>query len=319
MREKFLIHEKTKLNCWPRQVRGRSDEQVDVPKALAEVAVRLALDVNADAILALTETGKNCEPFVAEKLASLHGKGVKIIIATPDPEAYRKFSKSASFELIKLTARPQGRVSQVHHAIVCGLQKGILRSGERLVCLAGDGFADITDSLMVLDVAEDEPAIGLLESDSVLAAAVEIALELGRAGQSGRPVGTAFIIGESKAVLRLSRQLMINPFESYNANITDRVHWDLLKKYAVFDGAFVVDRNGFIVAAHRYLNAKARVKVPEGLGTRHLAVASMTAATHAKGVTVSGEDGIVRIFEFGVMKAKINPNSKIIECLRESL
>jgi DNA integrity scanning protein DisA with diadenylate cyclase activity len=45
----------------------------------------------------------------------------------------------------------------------------------------------------------------------------------------------------------------------------------------------------------------------------------MTAATHAKGVTVSGEDGIVRIFEFGVMKAKINPNSKIIECLRESL
>lgn len=300
-------------------MRGRSDEQVDVPRALAEVAVRLALDVNADAILALTETGKNCEPFAAEKLVSLHGKGVKIIIATPDPEAYRKFSKSASFELIKLTARPQGRVSQVHHAIVCGLQKGILRPGERLVCLAGDGFADITDSLMVLDVAEDEPAISLLESDSVLAAAVEIALELGRAGPNGRLVGTAFIIGESKAVLRLSRQLMINPFESYNANITDRVHWDLLKKYAVFDGAFVVDRNGFIVAAHRYLNAKARVKVPEGLGTRHLAVASMTAATHAKGVTVSGEDGIVRIFEFGVMKAKINPNSKIIECLRESL
>jgi len=188
-----------------------------------------------------------------------------------------------------------------------------------LVCLAGDGFADITDSLMVLDVAEDEPAIGLLESDSVLAAAVDIAFELGKAGPNGRPVGTAFIIGESKAVLRLSRQLMINPFESYNASITDRVHWDLLKKYAVFDGAFIVDRNGFIVAAHRYLNAKARVKVPEGLGTRHLAVASMTAATHAKGVTVSGEDGVVRIFELGRMTAKINPNSKIIECLRESL
>jgi len=291
---------------------------VDVPRALTEVAIRLALDVNADAILALTETGKNCEPLTTEKLVSQYGKGVKIIIATPDSEAYRKFSKCASVESIKLTARPQGRVSQVHHAIVCGLQEGILKPGERLVCLAGDGFADITDSLMVLDVAEDEPAIGLLESDSVLAAAVEIAIELGRAGQSGRPVGTAFIIGESKAVLRLSRQLMINPFESYTANITDQVHWDLLKKYAVLDGAFVVDRRGFIAAAHRFLNAKARVKVPEGLGTRHLAVASMTAATHAKGVTVSGEDGTVRIFELGRMVAKINPNSKIIECLRES-
>ncbi len=292
---------------------------MDVPRALAEVAVRLALDVNADAILALTETGKNCEQLTTEKLTGWHGKGVRIIIATPNQEAYRKFSKCASVESIKLTARPQGRVSQAHHAIVCGLQKGILKSGERLVCLAGDGFADITDSLMVLDVTEDEPAIGLLESDSVLAAAVELAFELGRAGQNGRPVGTAFIIGESKAVLRLSRQLMINPFRGYNANITDRVHWDLLKKYAMFDGAFVVDRSGFIVAAHRYLNAKARVKVPEGLGTRHLAVASMTAATHAKGVTVSGEDGIVRIFELGRMTAKINPNSKIIECLRESL
>jgi len=292
---------------------------VDVPRALAEVAVRLASEINADAILALTETGKNCEPLTTEKLASQHGRGVKIIIATPNQEVYRKFSKSTSVESIKLTARPQGRVSQAHHAIVCGLQKGILKQGERLVCLAGDGFADITDSLMVLDVAEDEPAIGLLESDSVLAAAVDIAFELGKAGPNGRPVGTAFIIGESKAVLRLSRQLMINPFESYNASITDRVHWDLLKKYAVFDGAFIVDRNGFIVAAHRYLNAKARVKVPEGLGTRHLAVASMTAATHAKGVTVSGEDGVVRIFELGRMTAKINPNSKIIECLRESL
>ena len=292
---------------------------MDVPRALAEVAIRLASEINADAILALTETGKNCESLTTEKLAGWHGKGVKVIIATPNQEAYRKFSKCSSVESIKLTVRPQGRVSQVHHAIVCGLQKGILKPGERLVCLAGDGFADITDSLMVLDVAEDEPAVGLLESDPVLAATVELALDLGKAVPNGRPVGTAFIIGESKAVLRLSRQLMINPFKSYSANITDRVHWDLLKKYAVFDGAFVVDKRGFIIAAHRYLNAKARVKVPEGLGTRHLAVASMTAATHAKGVTVSGEDGIVRVFEFGGMMAKINPSSKIIECLRDSI
>ena len=296
---------------------GRSDEKVDVPRALAEVAVRLAAEIKADAILALTETGKNCELFTSGEIAGWRSKGGRVIVATPNSEAYKKLSKFV--ESIKLTARPQGRVSQVHHAIVCGMQEGILKPGERLVCLAGDGFADITDSLMVLDVGEDEPAIGLLESDQVLAATVELALELGKSGPNGRPVGTAFIIGESKAVLRLSRQLMINPFKSYRANITDRAQWDLLKKYAVFDGAFVVDSDGTIVAAHRYLNAKARVRVPEGLGTRHLAVASMTAATHAKGVTVSGEDGTVRIFEQGKIMAKIDPSSKIIECLRESI
>jgi hypothetical protein len=297
---------------------GRSDEKVDVPRALAEAAMRLASEINADAILALTETGKNCEPFTAEKITS-HGKSVKVIIATPNLEAYRRLSRYPYVESLKLTARPHGRLSQAHHAIVCGLRKGMLKPGERLVCLAGDGFADITDSLMVLDVAEDEPAVGMLESDPVLAATVELALDLGKAAPGGKPVGTAFIIGESKAVLRLSRQLMINPFKNYSANITDRAHWDLLKKYAMFDGAFVIDKDGFIVAAHRYLDAKARVKVPEGLGTRHLAVASMTAATHAKGVTVSGEDGTVRIFELGNVVAKINPNSKIIECLKGSM
>jgi hypothetical protein len=290
---------------------------VDVPRALAEVAVRLASEINADAILALTETGKNCELFTS---SGLRGKSrLKIVVATSNPEAYRKLARDPSLRSIKLTALPEGRVSQVHHAVVCGMREGILRPGERLVCLAGDGFADITDSIMVLDVGEEEPAIGLLESDRVLAATVELALELGKGGPNGTPLGAAFMIGDSKAVLRLSRQLMVNPFKSYRANITDHVHWDLLKKYAMFDGAFVVDRDGTIIAAHRYLNAKARVRVPEGLGTRHLAVASMTAATMARGVTVSGEDGIVRIFEHGRIIAKINPGSKIIECLRESV
>lgn len=297
---------------------GRSDEKVDVPRALAEAAVRLASEINADAILALTETGKNCEPLTTEKITH-SGKAVKIVVATPNLEAYRKLSKYPYIEPLKLTARSTGRLSQAHQAIFCGIQKGVLKPGERLVCLAGNGFADITDSLMVVDVAEDELAVGMLESDPVLAATVEIAIELGKGGPNGKPVGAAFIIGESKAVLRLSRQMMINPFKNYTANITDRVHWDLLKKYAMFDGAFVIDKNGTIVAAHRYLNAKTRVKVPEGLGTRHLAVASMTAATRAKGVTVSGEDGTVRIFELGNVVAKINPNSKIIECLKGSV
>ncbi len=290
---------------------------MDVPKALAEVATRLASEVNADAILALTETGKNCGPLFENSLDT-HGKKVKIVLATPSHETYEKFGKNSRIKLIKLTARAQGRFGQVHHAMACGLQEGIFSPGERLVCLAGDGFADSTDAILVLQVSGYEPVIETVESDPVLAAAAEISLKLGRGALGGKLVGAAFIIGDTKAVLRLSHQLMINPFKSYLVNITDRKQWGLIQKYATFDGAFIVGNDGCVIAAERYLNADIKVEIPHGLGTRHLAVATMTAATKARGVTVSGEDGMVRIFRSGKIMTRIDPRSGIFEYLREA-
>lgn len=291
---------------------------MDVPKALAEAAAHLALEVKADAILALTETGKNCGPLFKKNLLGTHRKEVKVVLATPSHETYKKFGKSSRIKLIKLTARAQGRFGQVHHAMACGLQEGIFSPGERLVCLAGDGFADSTDALLVLHVSGYESVIETVESDPVLAAASEISLKLGRGALGGRPAGAAFIIGDTKAVLRLSHQLMINPFKSYLVNITDRDQWGLIQKYATFDGAFIVGDDGRVIAAERYLDADVKVEIPRGLGTRHLAVATMTAATKARGVTVSGEDGMVRIFKNGKIITRIDPRSGIFEYLREA-
>ncbi len=291
---------------------------MDVPKALAEAAAHLALEVKADAILALTETGKNCGPLFKKNLLDTHGKEVKVVLATPSHETYKRFGKSSRIKLIKLTARAQGRFGQVHHAMACGLQEGIFSPGERLVCLAGDGFADSTDALLILHVSGYESVIETVESDSVLAAASEISLKLGRGALGGGPVGAAFIIGDTKAVLRLSHQLMINPFKSYLVNITDRDQWGLIQKYATFDGAFIVGDDGRVIAAERYLDADVKVEIPRGLGTRHLAVATMTSATKARGVTVSGEDGMVRIFKNGKIITRIDPRSGIFEYLREA-
>jgi len=290
---------------------------VDVPKALAEAAARLALEINADAILALTETGKNCSPLFKKNLSGTRGREVKVVLATPSHETYKRFSGNPHIKLIKLTARAQGRSGQAHHAMACGLREKIFFPGERLVCLAGNGFADSTDALLVMQVSENESIMETVESDPVLAAATEISLELGKGASGGKPVGTAFVIGDSKAVLRISHQLMINPFKSYLVNITDRKQWELIKKYATFDGAFVVGNDGRVITAERYLNASIKVEIPHGLGTRHLAVAAMTAATKSRGVTVSGEDGMVRIFRSGKLVAKVDPHSGILESLRE--
>jgi len=290
---------------------------VDVPKALAEAAARIASEINADAILALTETGKNCGPLFKKNLFGTRGREVKVVLATPNHETYKRFSGNPYVKLIKLTARAQGRSGQAHHAMACGLRERIFLPGERLVCLAGNGFADSTDALLVLQVSGHEPMMEMVESDPVLAAATEISLELGKGTSGGRPVGTAFVVGDSKAVLRLSHQLMINPFKSYLVNITDRKQWELIKKYATFDGAFVVGNDGRVITAERYLNANVEVEIPHGLGTRHLSVAAMTAATKSRGVTVSGEDGVVRIFKSGKLVARIDPHSGIFEYLHE--
>lgn len=292
---------------------------MDVPKALAEAAMQLALDIDANAILALTDTGKICDPLLERGLSGKNEKKIKLVLATPNNEIFKKFSRKNSIKLIKLTAKAQGRFGQAYHAMVCGLQEGIFCPGERLVCISGDGLADNADALLVLHISEREKMIETLESDSILAATVEIALELGKGGSNGKPIGTAFLIGDSKAVLRLSYQLMLNPFKSYSVNITDEKHHEIIKKYATFDGAFVVGEDGRVIAAERYLNADVKVEIPHGLGTRHLAVAAMTAATKAKGVTVSGEDGLVRIFKRGKLVAKIDPRSGILEHLREAL
>jgi len=60
------------------------------------------------------------------------------------------------------------------------------------------------------------------------------------------------------------------------------------------------------------LDSTAKAEIPRGLGTRNHAVASMTAATKAVGITVSGEDRAVRIYKEGRLLSKIDPRSRTL-------
>lgn len=293
-----------------------------IPEALAEAAVHLASEINADAILALTDDGRNCDSILQRSFVKLmfrrggnpNGNKIKFVVATLDQNTYDKLSKYPHVRAIKLTVRTPGRIGQVQHAISRGVKSGIFWPGELVVCLTGDGRLGDADTLFIHRVAGFEFTLAeMIESDPVLAAVVEIAMELGQNGYRGQPIGTTFMVGDSKAVLRRSRQLMLNPFVGHPPiMVTEKRDREVIKKYAIFDGAFVVDDDGRVLAAGRYLDANVEVDIPRGLGTRHAAAAAMTAATKAKGVTVSGEDGTVRIFERGELRAKIDPRSKIL-------
>lgn len=163
---------------------------------------------------------------------------------------------------------------------------------------------------MVHHVEEHElKAAEIIETNPVIGAVVELAMELGREEK----LGTAFLVGDSEEVLRRSRQMVLNPFASSNVLVTNPSDRELLKRFAYLDGAFVIDEDGKVIAAGRYLDADVQqLDIPRGLGTRHRAVAAMTAATMAKGVTVSAEDAMVRVFERGRLVVRIDPHDRML-------
>ena len=137
--------------------------------------------------------------------------------------------------------------------------------------------------------------------EHVLTRVLKIASEISKEGREGKPIGTAFIIGDSDNVLRKSiERIKPNPYESLkpeNKKITDETLKESIKEYAQLDGVFVITNHGVIEAAGRYITADPRkVKIPEGFGTRHGSVAAITLETKSIGVLVSQSGGKIRIF-----------------------
>jgi diadenylate cyclase len=144
----------------------------------------------------------------------------------------------------------------------------------------------------------------------VLGPLLELAVEIAREGREGRRIGTLFTIGDADAVMAWSRPLILNPFEGHPRNrthITSNELWGTVKELAQLDGAFVVSDDGAFLAAGRFLDANAsNVEVPFGLGSRHIAAASISSATNAIAIVVS-ESSIVRVFQHGALMAEIIP------------
>lgn len=139
---------------------------------------------------------------------------------------------------------------------------------------------------------------------------IELAVEIAREGREGRRIGTLFTFGDADAVLARSRPLILDPLIGHpdeSRKVTDLNLRGTVKELAQLDGAFVVSNSGSVVSACRYLDAMASdVALPFGLGSRHVAGASISAVTDAVAIVVS-ESAMVRIFDNGKLIAEIIP------------
>ncbi len=157
-----------------------------------------------------------------------------------------------------------------------------------------------------------EEICGLKEhcSGSVLENTIQLAVEIAREGREGRKIGTLFVVSDAAEVIKRSRNLILDPLYGHPAEkrkICDPELRETLKELAQLDGAFIVSGEGIVISAARYINASAtNIELPMGLGSRHVAAASITRDTQAVAVVVS-ESSIVRIFNEGRLIAEIIP------------
>src|SRR5690606_12905080 len=134
--------------------------------------------------------------------------------------------------------------------------------------------------------------------------------EIAREGREGHRVGTLFAVGDTGKVLASSRCMILDPLLGHpddRKHIADPDLRETVKELALLDGGFIVSEDGVVISAARYFDAWAEgIELPLGLGSRHIAPASVTKRTRALAVVVS-ESAVVRLFEAGELVAQILP------------
>ena len=156
----------------------------------------------------------------------------------------------------------------------------------------------------------------------VLKQVISLAVEIAREGREGRKIGTLFVVGDSGEVMRRSKPMILDPLQGHadeDKYIEDPNMRETIKELAQLDGAFVVSNAGVVLSAARYIDAASdSLDLPLGLGSRHVAGASISKQTDAVAVVVS-ESSLVRMFDDGELVSEIVPELWMIEGYRSRL
>ena len=179
-----------------------------------------------------------------------------------------------------------------------GEDRAVLRPGP------GSLFDQLDDP--IAEICSEERGV----NNNTLRKVVELAVEIAREGREGRKIGTLFTVGDHGEVLARSRPLILDPLAGHpddDKHVKDPDMRETIKELAQLDGAFVVSDGGVVVSAARYLDAASRnLEVPLGLGSRHMAAASISRNTGTVAVAVS-ESSTVRVFDEGGVVAEVVP------------
>ena len=281
-------------------------------EALCRAARRMAEVVDAESILLLLEA-----PLDWAKLRSAVD-GMKVLVAA-DRVPFLEGAKEAGFDTIQLSAIDSPVYEQLTRALLESVADDLLNPAACVVALYSGFEAGVIDSYSVIRLDEH---LGRLTAHDLrqletrvpldtLKTAVDLAVAIGREGREGKPVGSLFVVGDHRIVLKHCHPLGFDPVKGYGTHerqLGDSKVREAIKEIAQLDGAFVVASDGTVVAACQHVSAPAAdITLSKGLGARHWAAASISRATQAVAITVSESNGTVRVFQNGEVMLRIEP------------
>lgn len=279
-------------------------------------ALRLASETESEKVFVFLNSKIDSRALLKARIEDLN-KVVAIIPLEMDISETR--FKKAGMGALKCWFGSQSRFSRIKYAFMQAVMLGVINTESKVICVLGPWDRNHLDTITIHDLSlswsEEFPfdprALTLSGHFTTVMAVIDIALEIGALGREGKPVGTAFVIGDKKELLAKSRQAVFNPFRGYPKKermVTRPEVVESIKELAQLDGAFIITPEGAVEAAGRHLNAVSPVtRQLRGLGSRHRAGAGITRSSQSVAVVVSESTGRVTIFERGKIIATLEP------------
>ncbi len=288
---------------------------------LLKTAGELAARLPADAVLLVTETDLQWEAALRQV------PQCPLLVAARDQTLIKKLKAHPKLLVLDIDAGPIPTQELLNMAILEAVASEHLRSGAHVIAVYNGIDVDRTakdqiDSMSVVHLGEHMERLSaqdLRKLDTqvpleTLRAVVNLATEIGLEGREGKPVGTMFVVGDTRKVMSLARPLNFNPFRGYSRkerDVRDRRVREQIKDIAQLEGAILIRRDGIAQAACMKIMAESQeITISKGLGTRHWAAAAISRATKAIAVAVSQSSGTVRIFQNGEVMLQIEPLSR---------
>jgi DNA integrity scanning protein DisA with diadenylate cyclase activity len=279
---------------------------------ILELAVKLAEADEADALLLMVEG-----PTDWEAVKRTVGNQRLLIAADVAEEVAGAAEQQLPVVLLDMPDAPVS--DKLAQALLEAVADEMLAPGASVVAVYSGFDAAKIDSISFLRLHEhlgrlttrDLQRIETQVPLDTLKTVVDLAIDIGREGREGKPVGTMFVIGDTRRVLAQSHPAGYDPVKGYSRkerNLNDPRNRDAIKEIAQLDGAFIVAKDGTVEASCRLIDtAPVEITLSKGLGARHWAGAAISNNTKAVAVVVSESNGTVRIFQNGEVVLRIEP------------
>ncbi|MDP2136669.1 MAG: PTS sugar transporter subunit IIA [Candidatus Didemnitutus sp.] len=277
-----------------------------VNRVMLSEAAKIARGTGCKAIMVFGDT------FTSGFEAPKWGTGLKVFLVTRNLSDAEDHPGQYA-DTIQVRSFSNQRLAQLRSAVLVGLTRGTIEFSDRVCCVGGIAGSNQFDTVVVVDVEKEFQTLlsghaDLLPDDvkpEVLERLIGVATELAVEGREGRPVGCLFVVGNSAAVERLSKPLVLNPFYGYrdeDRNILNPFMDETIKEFSSVDGAFIIRGDGVVETAGSLLQASEHsLSLPSGLGSRHAAASAISVAVDCIAIVVSSSTGQVTLFRRGVM------------------